>query len=169
MAVSQGRLIDIQGLRQVNAALKQVAPDLRREMFREVGGIIKARVAAAKTKSPYRRKRYPGQQGQPHLRTATYLTTAGSKRDVSGGGKQGLFGFKAISAAPHASIMALADNGGPIARGINAKYGDAPRFLAGELLPSGKGGTEMWRESKEIVERYIDLLNKRIESQAGGG
>lgn len=169
MAVSQGRLIDIDGLRQVNAALRQVAPDLRRQMFRDIGGILKARVSAAKTKSPYRRKRYPGQQGNAHLRTATYLTTAGSKRDVSGGAKQGLFSFKAISAAPHSRIMGLADNGGPIARGIQAKYGDAPRFLAGEMLPSGKGGTQMWRESKEIVERYIDLLNKRIESQAGGG
>jgi hypothetical protein len=168
VAVSQGRLVDIDGLRQVNAALRQVAPDLRRQMFREIGGMIKARVSAAKTKSPYRRKRYPGQQGNAHLRTATYLTTAGSKRDVSGGGKQGLFGFKAISAAPHASIMALADNGGPVARGLAAKYGPAPRFLAGEMLPSGQGGTQMWRESKQIVERYIDLLNKRIESQAGG-
>lgn len=165
--VAQGRLIDIDGLRTVNGALKQVAPDLRRQMFREVGGLVKARVAAAKTKSPYRRKRYPGQQGNLHLRTATYLTTAGSKRDVSGGARQGLFGFKAISAAGHSRIMGLADNGGPVSRGIAAKYGPAPRFLAGELLPSGQGGTQMWRESKDIVERYIDLLNKRIESQAG--
>ncbi len=167
MAVPQGRLIDIKGLREVNGALRQVAPDLRREMFREVGGMVKARVAAAKVKTPYRRKRYPGQQGQPHLRTATYLTTAGSKRDVSRAGKQGLFGFKAISAAPHATIMGLAEPKGPITRGIAAKYGAAPRFLAQELLPSGQGGTQMWRQSKSIVEKYVALLNQRIESQAG--
>lgn len=168
MAVGQGRLIDVQGLRKVNGALKEVAPDLRREMFREIGGMVKVRVNAAKARQPYRRKRSPGQQGQQHLRTSTYLTTAGSKRDVSGGGKQGLFGFKAISAAAHASLLDVAQPQGPITRGIANKYGAPPRFLAHEFLPSGAGGTQMWRESKEIVERYIDLLNKRIESQAGG-
>ncbi len=168
MATPQGRLIDIQGLRTVDRALRQVAPDLRREMFREIGGMVKVRVAAAKTRMPYRRKRYPGQQNNQHLRTATYLTTAGSKRDVSGGRKQGLFGFKAISAAAHATILDVAKAQGPITRGIEAKYGAAPRFLTHEFLPSGQGGTQMWRESKEIVETYVGRLNAEIESRAAG-
>lgn len=164
----QGKLIDVKGLQVVDRALREVAPDLRREMFREIGGMVKVRVSAAKSRTPYRRgKRPPSQAAKMHLRTGTYLTKAGAKRDVSGGRKQGLFGFKAISAAPHATIMDVAKNGGPIIRGIAAKYGDAPRFLAHEFLPSGAGGSQMWRESKDIVESYIGRLNSRIESQAG--
>jgi hypothetical protein len=166
--MEQGRLIDIKGLQTVDRALKQVTPDLRREMFREIGGMVKVRVAAAKARMPYRRKRYPGQAGNLHLRTSTYLTKAGAKRDVSGGRKQGLFGFKAITAADHGTIMDLAKPKGPITRGIAEKYGGPPRFLAHEFLPSGQGGTSMWRESRDIVETYIARLNREIESRAAG-
>lgn len=168
--MQQGKLIDVKGLQTVDRALKAVAPDLRREMFREIGGMVKVRVAAAKYRSPYRRKRPPSQTANAHLRTGTRLTKAGSKLSVAAGGgtrKQGLFGFQAVSLAAHATILDVAKNGGPIIRGIEAKYGDAPRFLAHEFLPSGQGGTQMWRESKEIVESYIARLNARIESQAG--
>lgn len=163
----QGQLIDVKGLQTVNRALREVAPELRREMFREVGGMVKVRVSAAKWRTPYRRKRFPSQTAATHLRTGTYLTTSGSKRDVSGGRKQGLFGFKVISSAPHATIMDLANNGGPVISGIVAKYGEGPRFLGREFLPSGEGGTQIWRESKDIVESYIARLNALIESQAG--
>lgn len=84
-----------------------------------------------------------------------------------GGTRQGMFGFQAITGAPHATILDVAQPKGPITRAITEKYGAAPRFLAGEFLPSGRGGTQMWRESKNIVQRYVDRLNARIESQAG--
>lgn len=166
----QGKLIDVKGLQTVDRALREVAPDLRRDMFREIGGIVKARVTAAKTSTPYRRKRPPSQAASVHLRTGTRLTKAGSKVSVAAGGgsrKQGLFGFQAVSLAPHATIMDVAKNGGPIIRGIEAKYGAAPRFLGRQFLPSGQGGTTLWRQSKEIVERYIGQLNDRIESGVG--
>lgn len=165
----QGRLIDVKGLQTVDRALKEVAPDLRREMFREVGQLVKARVTAAKTASPYRRKRYPSQAASVHLRTGTKLTKAGSKVSQAAGGgsrKQGLFGFQAVSLAAHATILDLAQPQGPITRGIEAKYGPAPRFLGRQFLPSGQGGTLMWRQSKAIVERYISQLNGRIEAAA---
>lgn len=165
----QGRLIDVKGLQTVDRALKEVAPDLRREMFREVGQLVKARVTAAKAASPYRRKRYPSQTSSVHLRTGTKLTKAGSKVSQAAGGgsrKQGLFGFQAVSLAAHATILDLAQPQGPITRGIEAKYGPAPRFLGRQFLPSGQGGTLMWRQSKAIVERYISQLNGRIEAAA---
>lgn len=167
--MQQGRLIDVKGLQTVDRALKAVAPDLRREMFREVGQLVKARVAAAKADTPYRRKRPPSQAAKVHLRTGTRLTKAGSKVSVAAGGgsrKQGLFGFQAVSLAPHATIMDLGKPQGPVTRGIEAKYGPAPRFLGRQFLPSGQGGTLMWRQSKNIVERYIAQLNSRIEAAA---
>lgn len=168
----QGQLIDVKGLQTVNRALKEVAPDLRREMFREIGGMVKARVSQARDDSPYRRKRPPSQAAKMHLRTGTFLTKAGSKKSIAAGGggvKKGLFSFQAISAADHARILTYSNNGGAIARGIEAKYGTAPRFLGREFLPSGEGGTKMWRQSKEIVEKYIALLNDRIEYAANIG
>lgn len=165
----QGQLIDVKGLQTIDRALKQVAPDLRRDMFREIGGLVKTRVSAAKAETPYRRKRPPGQSANVHLRTGTRLTKAGSKVSVAAGGgsrKQGLFGFQAVSLAAHATIMDVAKNGGPIIRGIEAKYGPAPRFLGRQFLPSGQGGTLLWRQSRAIVERYIGQLNNRIEAAA---
>jgi hypothetical protein len=97
------------------------------------------------------------------------LTKAGSKLSVSAGGgsrKQGLFGFQAVSLAAHATIMDLGKPKGPVTRGIEAKYGPAPRFLGRQFLPSGQGGTQMWRQSRTIVESYIARLNARIETQA---
>jgi hypothetical protein len=166
---AQGKLIDVKGLQTVDRALKQVAPDLRREMFREVGSLVKTRVSAAKAQTPYRRKRPSSQTSNVHLRTGTRLTKAGSKVSVAAGGgsrKQGLFGFQAVSLAAHATIMDLGKPQGPVTRGIEAKYGPAPRFLGRQFLPSGQGGTQMWRQSRNIVERYIGQLNSRIESQA---
>jgi hypothetical protein len=170
--MSQGALIDVKGLQTVNRALKEVAPDLRREMFREIGSMVKARVSAAKDASPYRRRRPPSQVAKMHLRTGTFLTKVGSKKSIAAGGagvKKGLFSFQAISAADHARILTYANNGGAIARGIEAKYGAAPRFLGREFLPSGQGGTTMWRQSRDIVERYIARLNDRIDYAANIG
>lgn len=167
--VAQGRLIDVKGLQTVDRALRKVAPDLRREMFREIGGMVKGRVSAAKAETPYRRKRPPSQVANTHLRTGTRLTKAGSKVSIAAGGgsrKQGLFSFQAVSLAAHATIMDLGKPQGPVTRGIEAKYGSAPRFLGRQFLPSGQGGTQMWRQSKSIVESYIAKLNARIESQA---
>ncbi len=167
--MKQGALIDVKGLQTVDRALRAVAPDLRREMFREIGSMVKGRVTAAKAETPYRRKRPPSQAAAVHLRTGTRLTKAGSKLSVSAGGgsrKQGLFGFQAVSLAAHATIMDLGKPQGPVTRGIEAKYGPAPRFLGRQFLPSGQGGTQMWRQSRTIVESYIARLNARIETQA---
>jgi hypothetical protein len=167
--VKQGALIDVKGLQTVDRALRAVAPDLRRDKFREIGTKVKGRVTAAKTETPYRRKRPPSQAASVHLRTGTRLTKAGSKVSVAAGGgsrKQGLFGFQAVSLAAHATIMDLGKPKGPVTRGIEAKYGPAPRVLGRQFLPSGQGGTQMWRQSRNIVESYIARLNARIESQA---
>lgn len=166
----QGKLVDVRGLQQVNRALRDVAPDLRREFYKDLGGAIKRRVTAAKQPPmPYKRKKKGATSG--HLRTLTYLTKAGSKRDVSGGRKQGLFGFKAISAAPHASILDLAaagrsEQGRTLVATLNARYGPAPRFLGKQLLPGSGGGLELYRESQEIVARYVAELNRRIDGAA---
>lgn len=165
----QGKLVDVRGLQQVNRALRDVAPDLRREFYKDLGGAIKSRVQAAKKDTPYKRKKKGATSG--HLRTLTYLTKAGSKRDVSGGRKQGLFGFKAISAAPHASILDLAatgrsEQGRNLVATLNARYGAAPRFLGKQLLPGQGGGLELYRESQEIVARYVAELNRRIDGAA---
>lgn len=158
----QGKLIDLKGLQQTNRLLKEVAPDLRRQMFREIGGMVKARVTAAKDKMPSRTGR---------LIKETYLTKSGAKRDISGGRKQGLFGFVAISAAPYATVLDLMANANlprteALLATLNQNYGNAPRFLGGQFLPAGEGGTVMWRESKQIVERYISEANRAIENAA---
>lgn len=167
----QGRLVDVRGLQQVDRALRDVAPELRREFFKDLGGSIKRRVQAAKADTPYKRKKKGATGG--HLRTLTYLTKAGSKRDVSGGRKQGIFGFKAISAAPHASILDLAkqgksEQGRNLVQTLNARYGPAPRFLGKQLLPGEGGGLELYRESQEIVTRYVAELNRQIDAAARG-
>lgn len=159
--MQQGKLIDVRGLQQVNRALREVAPDLRRDMYREIGSLVKSRVTAAKS-------RMPNVSG--NLVGGTFLTKAGSKKALAagaGGRKQGLFGFQAISSAPHASILDLAKAGRPnLITTLNERYGEAPRFLGREFLPAGQGGTLLWRQSRNIVERYIGELNRRIESQA---
>lgn len=175
----QGRLVDVRGLQQVDRALRDVAPDLRREFYKELGGKIKTRVDAARSAMPYKRKA-KGQNGG-HLRTNTYLTKAGAKvrqtsggaarGDISGGRKQGLFGFKAVSAAPHASILDLAKNsktkqGAALVSTLNARYGHAPRFLGKQLLPGEGAGLELYRESQQLVSKYVGELNRRIENAA---
>lgn len=167
--MQQGKLVDIRGLQQTYRALGQVAPELRRQMLAEVGGLVKKRVDAARATMPYDRRRKGRPKGKPHMATksSTYLTKNNSKKDVARGRKQGLFGFKAISNVPHANILDLAQQGRPaLISTLNAKYGPAPRFLGRQLLPSGAGGTLMWRQSKAIVERYIGEMNKRIEANA---
>lgn len=165
----QGKLVDVRGLQQVNRALRDFAPDLRREFYRDLGSTIKARVTAAKASSPYKRKKRGATGG--HLRTLTYLTKAGSKRDITGARKQGLFGFKAISAAPHASILDLAaqghsPQGNTLVATLNARYGPAPRFLGRQLLPGAGGGQDLYRESQQIVAKYVAALNARIDTAA---
>jgi hypothetical protein len=165
----QGMLIDVRGLKQVDRALRQVAPDLRREFYRDLGHTIKARVTVAKAESPFKRKRKGATGG--HLRTLTYLTKAGAKRDISGGRKQGLFGFTAISAAPHASILDLAaqghsKQGQTLVATLNARYGPAPRFLGKQLLPKAGAGLDLYRESQGIVAKYVAELNRIIDSAA---
>jgi hypothetical protein len=167
--VRQGKLIDVRGLQQVNKALRDVAPDLRREFYRDLGSTIKARVTAAKASSPFKRKKRGAPAG--HLRTLTYLTKSGAKRDISGGRKQGLFGFKAISAAPHASILDLAaqghsPQGETLVATLNARYGPAPRFLGKQLLPGSGSGQDLYRESQQIIAKYVAELNARIDAAA---
>lgn len=167
--MKQGKLVDIRGLQQVNRALRDVAPDLRREFYRDLGSTIKARVTAAKADTPFKKKK-PGAVGG-HLRTLTYLTKAGSKRDISSGRGQGIFGFKAISAAPHASILDLAaqghsPQGQTLVATLNARYGPAPRFLGKQLLPGAGNGKDLYRQSQQIIAKYVTLLNQRIDSAA---
>lgn len=157
----QGKLIDVRGLQQVDRALRQVDPDLRRQMYKEIGGMVKKRVTAAKDATPRR---------SGTAQKLTLLTKAGSKKSQALGGgsrKQGLFGFQAVSGAPYASILGLAAGGRPnLLATLQSRYGPAPRFLAREFLPSGEGGTQLWRESRAIVEKYVRELNAQIESGA---
>lgn len=160
-----GPVIDIRGLGQTNRLLREVSPDLRRQMFREVGSLVKKRVTAAKVKLP----RVSGFAQQ-----TTFLTKAGSKRSqMFGGGtrRQGLFGFQAITGAAYGSIIDLMERANTprtssMLATLEQRYGKAPRFLVGEFLPSGEGGSQMWRESRDIVERYIKQANELIDKAA---
>lgn len=181
----QGKLIDVRGLQQVDRALRQVDPDLRRQMYKEIGGMVKKRLTAARDRMPVGAQRNLTRDSQGRLRGAggrfvtggsnglaasTILTKAGSKQAAAagiGGKRQGMFGFQAISSAPHASILDLATSGNPaLLATLNSRYGPAPRFLGREFLPSGQGGTQMWRESRAIVEKYVRELNRTIEAGA---
>lgn len=196
MATSQSKLIDVGGLSQLNKALGSTARNLkaggvtvsgftvtengieetqqqlgdivaqlRKQMFREIGSMVKKRVTTAKDKMPSRSGR---------MVKETFLTKAGSKKSQAVGGgsrKQGLFGFQAVSAAPHATILDLMENAATPRTEAQLKtlirdYGSAPRFLGGQFLPSGEGGTEMWRESKSIIERYTEEFQKIMDANA---
>jgi hypothetical protein len=165
VATAQGKLIDVRGLQQTNRLLREVSPDLRKQMFRDIGHLVKVRVTAARDSMPTRSGR---------MRKETFLTKAGSKKSQAAGGgsrKQGLFGFQAVSAAPYATIwdlMAKASRPSAVTllSRIGQDYGPAPRFLGRQFLPSGEGGTKMWRESRDIVEKYITEANKLIDQAA---
>lgn len=160
----QGDLVDIRGLQTVGRALREVAPDLRRQLFRDVGHMMKSRVeqgrvAAMATQS------YGRATGA--LPAGMYLTKAGSKKDIGGRGRRGLFSFVAISKVPHSSILSyVGASGSTLASTLNTRYGEKPRFLAGAFLGPGAGGGDMWAESRSIIERYIAELNARIETSA---
>lgn len=180
--------IDVRGLYAVQKALADIAPDLRREMYRELGSSLKARVDRAKADMPvgnhpitktradgstytYRRPRRAGHLG---LRRYTRLSKRGSKFVKQfaghGGRRQGLFGFVAITGPAHGSILDLAQQphskqGATLISTLNQRYGPAPRFLGKQFLgPFNR--KQMYRESQRLVNRYIDHLNRRIESTA---
>ena len=160
----QGDLVDIRGLQTVNRALREVAPDLRRQLFRDIGSMVKGRVEMGRV-AAMATQTYGRATGA--LPGGMYLTKAGSKKDIGGGGRRGLFSFVAISKAPHSSILSyVGASGSALATTLNARYGEKPRFMAGAFLGPGSGGGDMWAESREIIERYIDELNARIETAA---
>lgn len=161
----RGQLIDIRGLQKTDRLLREVSPDLRRAMFKELGGLVKKRVAAAKARLP-RRTGFAAQ--------TTLLTKSGSKTSQAFGGsktRRGLFGFQAITGAAYGSILDLMTKANTprtqtMLDNLTREYGPAPRFLGREFLPSGEGGTQLWRESRDIVERYIRQANDLIDQAA---
>jgi hypothetical protein len=154
-------LIDVQGLSKVSRALKDVDPQLRRRMFAEVGSLVKGRVTQAQGYAAAARKTGRHMNG-------IRLTRAGTK-GVPGRGRRGLFGFVALSSAPYSTIIDYGGNSTstPLTQSLSAKYGNEPRFIGRAFLPSGQGGTNIWRASRDIVDRYIGEINRAIESQAG--
>lgn len=154
----QTSLIDVRGLQQVDRALRAIDPDLRRQMYAEVGHLAKQRVEAAKADMP---------RASGALIKGTRLTKSGSKAAKAAGAgpaRSRLFGFLALSSAPHARILDLAAQGRSkqgrnLVETLNARYGPAPRFLTRQFQ-----GDLLMRESRQIVDRYIAEVNQRIEA-----
>lgn len=159
-------LIDVRGLNQTYRALREVAPDLSRALYKDVGSILKRRVQSAKGRAG---ALAPGPL--PHFEAATRLTKTNKK--YGGTGRRGLFGFAAISGHPAANIIDLAERsttpkGATLVATLRERYGPAPRYLGREFLGDANRA-ELARESQEIIARYIDLLNERIEANAKAG
>jgi hypothetical protein len=172
MRRAQGLTIDVRGLQTVDRALRDIDPGLRRAFYRDLGSVIKARVQAAKKATPFKRKKKGAKGG--HARTLTYLTKAGAKRDLRTGVKRGLFSFVAISAAPHASIIDLAQQGHSkqgrtLVATLNERYGPAPRFLGRQMLPGEGNGDSLYRESQDIVDKYVREVNARLRGAGAAG
>jgi hypothetical protein len=158
--VTEGPLIDIRGLGQVSRALREVTPELRRKLFADVGSMVKGRVAMGQA-AAQKTQGYGRATGD--LPGSMYLTKAGSKRDIGGTGKKGLFGFVAVSRAEHSQLMSYTKTSrSSLASTLTSRYGPAPRFLPGAFLGPGSGGGDMWAESRAIIERYIAELNSAI-------
>lgn len=179
--------IDAKGLSRTYYLLGQIDKELRREFYKEIGSSLKKRVTAAKAEMPYgfAPRVRPGRtpvvenrpQGKPHMRSTTSLTKTNSKKfqalSAGGGGgnyRKGLFGFAAISTTGHSLILNFAQNahspqGAALIATLNQRYGPAPRFLGKQFL--GKSNRiELYRESQKISEKYLRILNAKIERSA---
>lgn len=179
--------IDAKGLSKTYYLLGQVDKELRRDFYKEIGSTLKQRVTAAKAEMPYgsaprvRPGRTPvvekRRQGAPHMRSTTKLTKTNSKafKAISAGGgggayRKGLFGFAAISTTGHSIILGFAQNahskrGQTLVQTLRERYGPAPRFLGKQFL--GKANRiELYRESQRISDRYLRILNAKIEQSA---
>lgn len=159
-------LIDVRGLNQTYRALREVAPDLSRALYRDVGSMLKQRVTAAKGRAG---ALAPGPA--PHFAAATRLTK--TKKKYGGNGRRGLFGFAAITGHPVANIIDLAEKsstpqGATLVKTLRARYGPAPRYLGREFLGEANRAA-ISREADQITSRYIDALNTRIEQNAKAG
>ena len=181
--------INVRGLYATYQLLGEVEKDLRREFMHDLGSMLKREVTQGKVGMPvgrqpsvrtradgttykYQRlpKRRPGGIG---LKRSTFLTKRGSKRMnqyAPGGRGRGLFGFVAMTGAPHGSILDLAKQGHTkqgksLVATLNARYGPAPRFLGKQFLGEFNR-KRLYRESTRIVDKYVAVANARIEKAA---
>lgn len=160
--------IDVRGLSKTYYLLGQVDPQLRREFYKELGSTLKSRVNSARSRMPV------GSGDGPHVRALTKLSKTNSKASkaagVGGGFRKGLFGFVALSLPGHSMILDFATRpatkqGATLIATLNSKYGSAPRFLGREFLGADKR-IQLYKESQDLVRRYIARANAQIEAAA---
>ena len=168
LATTGDFVINPWGLRKVYNLLGDVDKDLRRKYVHEIASKVKEISEAGKSRAEATPR--INRHGQ-HFPDEIKLKKSGSLKKMGLRSKGGLFGYSLYSGDPASTILDLAAKshtaqGAALIATLDKRYGAAPRFLFGAYIER-RGALK--REIEEILERYIQEANRRIEHAAATG